>query len=63
MHSLQSVTQHASSVASAAAADNGGDALVAARHLAHFGYAPYVVYPKQKNIALYTVRQFNPILR
>ncbi len=26
--------------------DNGGDGLVAARHLAHFGYRPEIVYPK-----------------
>ena len=26
--------------------NNGGDALVAARHLKHFGYEPDVVYPK-----------------
>lgn len=27
--------------------NNGGDALVAARHLFHFGYAPTILYPKQ----------------
>jgi len=27
--------------------NNGGDGLVAARHLWHFGYSPVVVYPKQ----------------
>ncbi|CAJ1333264.1 unnamed protein product [Effrenium voratum] len=26
--------------------NNGGDGLVAARHLVHFGYEPHVVYPK-----------------
>lgn len=26
--------------------NNGGDGLVAARHLYHFGYAPHVIYPK-----------------
>ena len=26
--------------------NNGGDALVAARHLFHFGYSPVVLYPK-----------------
>ncbi len=33
--------------------NNGGDALVAARHLAHFGYMPYVVYPKPTPKPLY----------
>ena len=27
--------------------NNGGDGLVSARHLKHFGYAPTVVYPKR----------------
>lgn len=27
--------------------NNGGDGLVSARHLKHFGYAPVVVYPKR----------------
>jgi len=30
--------------------NNGGDGLVAARHLHHFGYSPRVVYPKMENI-------------
>lgn len=30
--------------------NNGGDGLVAARHLHHFGYAPLVVYPKMTDI-------------
>jgi len=33
--------------------NNGGDALVAARHLAHFGYQPTVVYPKPTDKPLY----------
>ena len=33
--------------------DNGGDAFVAARHLALFGYAPTVVYPKHGKLPLY----------
>mmetsp|Transcript_3956 Transcript_3956/g.5316 ORF Transcript_3956/g.5316 Transcript_3956/m.5316 type:complete len:503 (+) Transcript_3956:7-1515(+) len=28
--------------------NNGGDGLVAARHLWHFGYRPYVVYPRKE---------------
>jgi NAD(P)H-hydrate repair Nnr-like enzyme with NAD(P)H-hydrate epimerase domain len=35
--------------------DNGGDALVAARHLAHFGYLPCVLYPKTTQNQLYLV--------
>jgi hydroxyethylthiazole kinase-like uncharacterized protein yjeF len=34
--------------------NNGGDGLVAARHLHHFGYAPTIVYPKQGKTALFT---------
>merc|ERR1719330_2274928 len=30
--------------------NNGGDGLVAARHLHHFGYQPRVVYPKMVGI-------------
>jgi len=30
--------------------NNGGDGLVAARHLYHFGYQPRVVYPKMQQI-------------
>mmetsp|Transcript_17645 Transcript_17645/g.68495 ORF Transcript_17645/g.68495 Transcript_17645/m.68495 type:complete len:247 (+) Transcript_17645:67-807(+) len=33
--------------------NNGGDGLVAARHLSHFGYSPTVVYPKQPQKELY----------
>eukprot|EP00292_Cryptomonas_paramecium_P019969 CAMPEP_0113701480 /NCGR_PEP_ID=MMETSP0038_2-20120614/24605_1 /TAXON_ID=2898 /ORGANISM="Cryptomonas paramecium" /LENGTH=179 /DNA_ID=CAMNT_0000625391 /DNA_START=207 /DNA_END=743 /DNA_ORIENTATION=+ /assembly_acc=CAM_ASM_000170 len=33
--------------------NNGGDGLVAARHLCHFGYQPTVVYPKQTPKPLY----------
>ncbi|PIA46505.1 hypothetical protein AQUCO_01500211v1 [Aquilegia coerulea] len=34
--------------------NNGGDGLVAARHLHHFGYRPYICYPKRTSKALYT---------
>lgn len=34
--------------------NNGGDGLVAARHLYHFGYKPTVVYPKRSKGALFT---------
>ena len=33
--------------------NNGGDGLVAARHLHHFGYKPTVVYPKQSKGQLF----------
>ncbi|KAL9056496.1 MAG: hypothetical protein Q9162_002871 [Coniocarpon cinnabarinum] len=33
--------------------NNGGDGLVAARHLKHFGYNPTVYYPKQPPKSLY----------
>ncbi|KAF8111943.1 hypothetical protein N665_0070s0013 [Sinapis alba] len=34
--------------------NNGGDGLVAARHLHHFGYKPSVCYPKRTPKSLYT---------
>ena len=34
--------------------NNGGDGLVCARHLHHFGYRPTVVYPKETSKQLYT---------
>ena len=33
--------------------NNGGDALVAARHLKHFGYSPVVLYPKKSTKPLF----------
>ncbi|KAI8060369.1 YjeF N-terminal domain-containing protein [Gongronella butleri] len=33
--------------------NNGGDGLVAARHLTHFGYMPSLYYPKQSSNELY----------
>ena len=33
--------------------NNGGDGLVAARHLHHFGYRPTVVYPKRSKGQLF----------
>ena len=33
--------------------NNGGDGLVAARHLHHFGYVPIVVYPKRPRSPLF----------
>ncbi|XP_021283999.1 pyridoxine/pyridoxamine 5'-phosphate oxidase 1, chloroplastic isoform X2 [Herrania umbratica] len=34
--------------------NNGGDGLVAARHLYHFGYRPFVCYPKRTSKPLYS---------
>ena len=33
--------------------NNGGDGLVAARHLHHMGFTPTVLYPKHKNVDIY----------
>lgn len=33
--------------------NNGGDGLVAARHLAQYGYKPQIVYPKKTEVKLY----------
>lgn len=37
-------------------ADNGGDGLVCARHLALFGYSPTILYPKEPKSDVYKVR-------
>lgn len=34
--------------------NNGGDGLVAARHLFHFGYIPVICYPKRTPKPLYS---------
>ncbi|KAJ5176712.1 NAD(P)H-hydrate epimerase [Penicillium canariense] len=36
--------------------NNGGDGLVAARHLAHYGYKPSVYYPKEGKNELYQTK-------
>lgn len=41
--------------------NNGGDGLVAARHLWHYGYKPTVYYPKQPKNELYQVRPSQPL--
>ena len=33
--------------------NNGGDGLVAARHLSHFGYRPSILYPKPSSKSLF----------
>lgn len=40
-------TTHRRVLAVVGPGNNGGDALVASRHLAHFGYTPTLVYPKR----------------
>ena len=37
----------------------GGDGLVAARHLFHYGYQPTIFYPKRSKNELYQVRVFS----
>ncbi|KAJ8553802.1 hypothetical protein K7X08_024480 [Anisodus acutangulus] len=39
--------------------NNGGDGLVAARHLHHFGYKPSICYPKRSNKPLFTVEDLS----
>jgi hydroxyethylthiazole kinase-like uncharacterized protein yjeF len=43
--------------------NNGGDGLVAARHLAHWGYSPRVIYPKRPSSGLFgnLVRQLEDV--
>ncbi len=35
--------------------NNGGDGLVAARHLKHFGYTPTIVYPKPGKVLPHSI--------
>ena len=39
----------------------GGDGLVAARHLFHYGYQPTVYYPKKTSNEIYEVIVRNPL--
>lgn len=41
----------------------GGDGLVAARHLSHYGYQPSVFYPKRSNNELYQVSRDSSCFR
>lgn len=42
--------------------NNGGDALVAARHLVHFGYLPSILYPKRSAKPLFQVMQIDRLV-
>lgn len=42
---------------------SGGDGLVAARHLRHYGYQPIIYYPKRPRNDLYQVRRRDSFIR
>lgn len=49
-----SAASHPSVLIVAGPGNNGGDGLVAARHLIHFGYSPTILYPKRGKNDLFT---------
>jgi len=45
------VAHHTSALIISGPGNNGGDGLIAARHLLHFGYKPHIYYPKRADKA------------